>query len=672
MLKPKELKEAYRLMLLSRSLDKKMLVLIRQGKSFFHIGCMGHEAIQVAASMTLTKGRDWLFPYYRDQAFCLGMGMSAQASLESFLAKASDPNSGGRQMPQHFGSKECLIPSSSSSTGTQYLQAVGAALAEQYNAQEKVPKEGYRVTVVCSGEGTTSQGDFHEALLWASKAKAPVIFLVENNGYAISVPILEQRSSSSVAHQAKGYVNLEAIEVDGCNFEASYVAFQKAVNRARKGEGPTLVEAKTVRLLPHSSSDDDKKYRHQQELKTDQERDPITLMRAYLLKKKAATAKELDALQRTIEQEVDELADKVLSEPAPDSATALLHVYSDTAEPAEKTPQFSANSKETVMVDAINQALSEELERDDKMLVFGQDVAGGKGGVFTATRGLTAKFGKQRCFNAPLAESSIVGVAIGMALKGLKPVVEIQFGDYIWTAMMQIRNELTTMRYRSNNMFSSPVVIRTPVGGYIHGGLCHSQNIEATFAHFPGIKIALASTALDAYGLLKSAIRGNDPVLFLEHKALYRQAFAKSMLPSDDWVLPFGKGAIRRAGADITVVTYGILVQRALEAASLLAEDNIDVEVIDLRTLVPYDQTLIQSSVAKTGRVLVLHEDVRFMGYGAEIAAFIAETCFTHLDAPVMRYAGADTPVPYQADLEEMVLPQLTGIVKTLRQLASF
>ncbi len=662
---------AYRLMYMSRVLDKKMGNLLKQGKSFFHIGAMGHEAVQVAAGLNMKVKTDWLFPYYRDQALCLTLGMTPQDVLLGFLGKAGDPSSGSRQMPQHFGHSAYNIPSSSSPTGSQYLQAVGCALATKMNAK-KSQKE-FEVTVVCSGDGTTSQGDFHEALNWASRDALPVVFLIENNGYAISVPLIEQRAKGQVGNLAHGYHGLELIEVDGCHFAESMAAMKKAITRARRGEGPSLVDASVVRLLPHSSSDDQRKYRVEEELAKDVKRDPIDHMRAWLLEGKYLSKAELADLDKAIEKEVSDVADEAEAVPPPTAETALLYVSSETPEP--EVPQIEAkpDAQDIVLVDAINRALDEEMRTNPKMLVFGQDVAKGKGGVFTATRGLTEKHGINRCFNAPLAESSIVGVAIGLALRGYKPVAEIQFGDYIWTAMNQIRNELVTMRYRSNNMFACPTVLRVPVGGYIHGGLCHSQNIEATFSHFPGLKIALPSNAYDAYGLLKTAIRGEDPVLFLEHKALYRQNFAKSKLPDDPkFMLPFGRGRVARPGTDLTIITYGALVYRSLEAARLLEADDVSVEVLDLVSIRPLDFELIRKSIAKTSRALVLYEDVKFMGFGAEISAQIAESCFELLDAPIMRVAGADSPIPYAQQLEEAVLPQVKGIVEGAKKLVNY
>ncbi len=664
-------------MLLSRLLDDKMLVLLKQGKSYFHIGGMGHEAVQTATALALTPGRDWAFPYYRDQALCTGLGMTADEILLCFLAKAGDPNSGGRQMPQHYGHKKWNIPTQSSPTGTQFLQATGCALAtvRDHKAAHKANGNGktvdYDVTVVASGDGTTSQGDFHEALNWASREKAPVVFLVEDNGYAISVPVRDQTAGGKVANLGRGYDDLVTVEVDGCDLVASYEVMKAAVARARTGDGPTLVVANVVRLLPHSSSDDQRKYRLEAELTKDKARDPIPALKKLILERNASTELELVELEARVKQAIDDAADRAEASPSPARDTAKKWVTSEEPEPQETTPTVAGDG--IVLVDAINRALSEELARNPKVLVFGEDVAGDKGGVFTATRGLTAKHGVDRVFNSPLAESSIVGVAIGLSMRGYKPVPEIQFGDYVWTAMMQIRNEVATIRYRSNNDWSCPMVIRIPIGGYIHGALCHSQNIESFFAHIPGLKIALPSSALDAYGLLKAAIRGNDPVLFLEHKGLYRQGWCKAQLPTDtDWVLPFGKAAIRRTGEDLTVITYGALVQRAMAGADILQDEGFNVEVIDLRTLNPVDWDTLTTSVKKTGKCLVLHEDCRFVGYGAEIAAEITERCFEHLDGPVRRLAGEDTPVPYNWDLEEEVLVQPEDVVAAMRDLAKY
>ncbi len=656
----------YRNMLTSRLMDDKMLILLKQGKSFFHIGGSGHEAIQTAAAFAMQPGYDYAYPYYRDLAFVMQFGVTPLEVYLNFFARVEDPSSGGRQMSNHYGHKGKHIVSQSSPTGTQYLQAVGTALGAVKEGKDEV-------VYVSSGEGTTSQGDFHEAINWAARDRLPVIFVIQNNKYAISVHVSEQTAGQSVFKLTSGYEGLNRYQVDGTNFFESYKVMQKAVTDARMGNGPALIEADTVRLLPHSSSDSQKKYRTHEELENDKQKDPIPNFEVRLLENEIVTEDELDQIKKECKKLVDDAADEADQFAQPEKKSLGDYVFA----PEEETRDIEYEKTKrrldrAVMVDAINHALKEEMSLNDNVYVFGQDVADGKGGVFTATTGISTKFGKKRCFNAPLAESSIVGVAIGMALRGLRPVVEIQFGDYIWTAMMQIRNELTTMRWRSNNNWNAPVVIRVPVGGYIHGALCHSQNIEAIFSHLPGIKIAYPSNAADAKGLLKAAIRGKDPVLFLEHKGLYRQSYAAAPEPDEHYLLPFGKANIVEEGADITVITWGALVQKSIEAAKVLKKENISVEIVDIRTINPLDSETIVESVKRTGKAIVVHEDTRFQGFGAEIASHIAEFAFEYLDAPVKRLAGKDTPIPFSAVLEEEALPQIDDIVVSLRELAQY
>lgn len=657
--------QAYKIMILSRRLDDKMLRMLKQGKSFFHIGCAGHEAAQVAAGFAMKPGKDWFYPYYRDQALTLSVGMTPQEIMLCFLAKADDPNSGGRQMPQHYGHKTHRIVSQSSPTGTQFLQAVGCAMgAVKENTDE--------IVYVSSGEGTTSQGDFHEALNWASREKFPVIFFIQDNKYAISVPVWQQTAGNSIFKIGAGYESLNRFEMDGTNFLETYATVREAARMARSGKGPCLVVADVIRLLPHSSSDDQRKYRKEEDLAKDRERDPIEKMAKFLMDNQILSAAEDEKFREECFKEVDAAADWAEAQEFPHKNTATKFVFSE--EPDELVYEKSTPSgSPIVLVDAINHAMAEEMERDPKIIMFGEDIQDDKGGVFTATKGLSKKFGADRVFNSPLAESSIVGTAIGLASRGWKPVVEIQFGDYVWTAMMQIRNELSTMRYRSNNNWKCPVVVRIPIGGYIHGALCHSQNIESFFAHIPGLKIALPSTAADAKGLLKTAIRCDDPVLFLEHKGMYRQGFAQSPEPDKDYLLPFGKGAIRREGSDMTIVTYGMMVQKSLMAAKHAEEkQGLKIEVIDLRSIVPLDTELILQSVKKTGKCLVVHEDVEFCGFGSEIVAQIMHSAFEHLDAPVRRVAGKFTPVPYNWFLEEVILPQDQDIIHAISELAKY
>jgi len=658
----KQILEIYYKMSLSRALDKKMLILLKQGKSFFHMGASGHEAAQLAASLIIKPGKDWSYPYYRDGAYCLGLGMTSREQLLSFLSKADDPNSGGRQMPMHYGHKDLRIVSQSSPTGSQFLQALGSSLAAQYD-------ESRDIVYVSSGEGTTSQGDFHEALNWASNAKAPIIFHIQDNEYAISTHKSEQ-SADSVFTRAAGYKNLSRFDVDGTNFFESHLAFKQAAERARKGQGPSIIVSNVVRLLPHSSSDDQRKYRTEDDLNQDQKRDPLLILKNQASENNFILQKEFEKMDLLVKDQVDSDVLWAETQSYPDEETALNHIYSTDPPITESVAKPIRDN--IVIVDAINHALKEEMLQNNKMVIFGQDIADPKGGVFTATKGLSDEFGTKRVFNSPLAESSIIGTAIGLAVSGYKPVVEIQFGDYIWTAMNQIRNEVVTMRYRSNNAWNCPLIIRTPVGGYIHGGLCHSQSIDGYFIHMPGIYLAYPSNASDAKGLLKMACRMNDPVLFMEHKGLYRQGYAATEEPDEDYVIPFGKGRIVSDGDILTVITWGAMVQKTIEAVKSLSLEKGLVEIIDLRTLNPLDINIIKISIEKTGKALIVYEDNLTNGPGAEISAIIGEKCFEYLDGPIKRIASKDSPVPFNWFLENKVLPQTEDIALGIKELLEY
>ena len=654
--------DVFRKMALSRRLDEKMLILLRQGKSFFHIGASGHEAAQLAAAVLIRPGEDWSYPYYRDGAYCIGLGMTAREQLLCFLSRADDPNSGGRQMPQHYGHKDLRIVSQSSPTGTQFLQAVGTAIARKMEKTKDV-------VYVSSGEGTTSQGDFHEALNWASNAKAPVIFHIQDNEYAISTHKSEQ-TADSVYTMTAGFKNLSRYDVDGTNFFETNLAFKQAVERARRGKGPSLIVSNVVRLLPHSSSDDQRKYRTPKALEEDRKRDPLTILEDQCIREKLISAKEIEKIRTEVKAQVDADTEWAEGQEHPDGDTALDHIYSGDMPMNE--PSFDAVADKVVIVDAINHALKEEMARNDKMVIYGQDIADPKGGVFTATKGLSDEFGIDRVFNSPLAESSIVGTAVGMAVAGYKPVVEIQFGDYIWTAMMQLRNEVSTLRYRSNNAWKCPLVVRVPVGGYIHGALYHSQSIDGYFIHMPGIYLAYPSNAADAKGLLKTACRMDDPVIYMEHKGLYRQGYAATEEPGEDYALPFGKGRIVCQGNELTIVTWGAMVQKSIEGIKSLALADGVVEIIDLRTLNPLDLDMIEASLEKTGKVLVIYEDNLTNGPGAEISALIADRFFEFLDGPVRRVAAKDSPVPFNWFLEEKILPQTEDVSIAIQELLEY
>lgn len=660
--------EALKHMSKTRFSDNKLMNLLKQGKSFFHMSPAGHEAIQIACALEMKKGLDWAFPYYRDLAFMIASGISLNDIFKHMLAKRDDPMSAGRQLPCHWASNELNIPTQSSPTGTQFLQAVGTALSAKLNGSKAV-------TYVSSGEGTTSQGEFHEAVNWASREKLPVVFVVQNNKLAISVHVKHQSGGedSSIARMMTGFDSLLRLEIDGTNFEESLAAAKQAYKYAREGKGPVLIEAHVVRLESHSSSDDHRKYRDKESIEEDKAKDPIKLITEKIIADKILSIDEIDTLNLEIKEEVEAAADHALKldDPIGEGADRFVLDESGLRESLDYEKSTPSGSP-IVLVDAINHALVEELERNEKIILFGEDVVDYKGGVFTATKGLSTQFGDQRVFNSPLAEASIAGVGIGLALTGMKPLAEIQFGDYIWPAFMQIRDELAAIRYRSNNKFSAPMVYRVPVGGYIHGGPYHSQNIEGFFAHIPGLLIAYPSNAADAKGLLKTALRLNDPVIFLEHKGLYRQSYASSPEPDSDYLLPFGKANIVTEGEDLSVITYGAMVHETNFAVRKLKSEGYSVEVVDIRTINPLDEETIFNSVKKTGKAIVIHEDTITAGFGAEIAARITDKCFEYLDGPVKRIAGKDTFIPYHPNLENEILPNRDKIFDALKELLNY
>ena len=690
-----DLLDMFRLMLLSRRIDDKEIQLKRQNRIFFQISGAGHEAVLVAAGKLLRSGYDWFYPYYRDRALCLALGMTPTDMLLEAVAAADAPNSGGRQMPSHWGHRTLNVVSSSSPTGTQYLNAVGCAEAwYRYDRVSEIPDRRERAhsdeVVFCSsGDGTTSEGEFWEALNSASNLKLPVFFLIEDNKYAISVPVEVQTAGGSISKLLTGFPHLYVEEVDGCDPLASYDAVARAVAYCRARRGPALVHAHVIRPYSHSLSDDELMYKTPEEREEEAGRDPVTTFPAHLLRDGIATDAELADIRARVDEEIEIATEIALAAPQPGPETIHDYVYSPDVDPTaerfdtEADPQF--DGAPTTMVDLLNKCMADEMQRDPRILIFGEDVADtsreeqvdrvkGKGGVFKVTWLLQKKFGHDRVYNSPLAEANIVGRAIGLATRGLKPVVEIQFFDYIWPAYHQIRNELALLRWRSNNAFSCPVVIRATYGGYLRGGaIYHSQTGASLFTHIPGLRVVCPSTALDANGLLRTAIRCDDPVLFLEHKHLYRQTYNKGAYPGADFMIPFGKAKVVREGTDLTVVAYGAVVQRALNAARLVAEsDGIDVEVLDLRSLSPVDWERIGHSVRKTSRVLVAYEDSLSWGYGAEIAARIADEHFHWLDAPVKRVAATDTFVAYAPELEDAILPQAEAIAGRIRELHRF
>ncbi len=689
---PESLLRAYRTMVLARRLDDKEIQLKRQNRAFFQISGAGHEATGVAAGLCLKPGYDWFFLYYRDRALCLELGVTAYDMLLASVGSGDDPSSGGRQMPSHWTIPALHIASVSSAVGTQILQATGGADASLYFSRVRDAAKlarGYHadeIVLVTLGDGATSEGEFWESLNWSSNAKLPLLYLVQDNGYAISVPTDVQTAGGSISSLVRNYPNLFTVECDGTDLLAAHGAISKAAEHARNRRGPALVHAHVIRPYSHSLSDDERLYKSEPLREKEAKLDPLSRLAQLLEAEGVATPAALRSLEVEVDQEIQQATDKALAARIPSPETVALHLYSDSVDPTshhfDRAPQFNGEPK--TMVDLINACLRDEMARDPRVVLFGEDVADcshenelaqvkGKGGVFKATGGLQVKFGSARCFNTPLAEASLVGRAIGMATRGLKPVAEIQFFDYIWPAMMQIRDELAMMRWRANNAFSCPVVIRAPIGGYLAGGgMYHSQSGESIFTHIPGLRVVMPSTAADANGLLRTAIRSEDPVLFLEPKHLYRQTHNRDPYPGPDYMIPFGKAKLVREGADITVVTYGSLVVRAVQAAKALEEEGIRLEILDLRSLQPYDWDLISESVKKTSRVLVAHEDNLSWGYGAEIAARISDELFEFLDAPVRRLAGKDVFVPYHPVLETAVLPQSEDIVRMARGLAAF
>ncbi len=687
-----DLRDAYRTMLLSRKIDDKELQLRNQSLSYFQISGAGHEAVLVAAGRQLRGGYDWFFPYYRDRALCLALGMPALDMLLAAVGSKDDPGNGGRQMPSHWSSRALNIPSQSSCVATQCLHAVGTAEAGLlYERVTAIPNREAKyhsdqITYVSIGDGGTSEGEFWESLNTACTGKLPLLYLVEDNGYAISTPVEVQTPGGDISRLVESFPDLAVYRCDGTDYLESYETLAEAIAYVRSRRGPALVHAHVTRPYSHSQTDDERWYKTAEEREAEGARDPLFKMSRFLVAEGLATQEELADMLTSVEREVNRAADLALAAPKPDPRTATAFVFSPDIDPTSGLFACEPQPGESpmTMVDSINATLKDEMARDPRIVVFGQDVADatrtavlsnvqGKGGVFKATFGLQRAHGNDRVFNSPLAEANIIGRGVGMALRGLKPVVEIQFFDYIWPGFMQIRNELSMMRYRSGNHWSCPVVIRVPIGGYLKGGApYHSQSAVSIFAQTQGLRVVFPSNAQDAVGLLRTAIRCDDPVLFCEHKHLYRQTYNKSPYPGADYTLPFGKAAVVRDGRDVVVFTWGALVQRSLLAAQQAERDGVSVAVVDLRTISPYDWETIAAYTQRTSRVIVAHEDPLTCGFGAEIAARIVEELFDHLDAPVKRVAAADCPVAYSPVLEEAILPGSADVLAAIRSVASY
>lgn len=651
----------YRKVLTVFYVEERMKIFARQGKCSFVASSRGHEVTQAGITSLLKPGHDWFFTYYRSKATAIGLGLPLEDIFLGMLGRAGDPNSGGRNMPEHFSSRSLKLVSQTACTGSQYLPAVGAAKAVQADGSDAL-------VYVESGEGATSEGEFFESLNWAARETLPVLYVIQNNGFAISVPQRTQ-TSSSVARIAEGF-GLNSVTLDGTSFEEIYRRVPPLIDGIRAGKGPVLIEAHVVRIDPHSSSDDHRKYRCAEDLENCVGHDPVLYMEKRLLQTGDLTQDDIDRLRREIKAEVDAAADWADAQPEPNGQNLMAHIYAASAPAASAETPHCTSHEPVTLIDAINRGLREEMARNPRIYMWGEDIADPKGGVFGVTRGLTNAFG-ERVANSPLAEASIAGVAGGMAIAGYKPVVEIQFADYLWPAAMQLRDEIATVRWRSQGVWNCPVVVRIAVGGYIKGGPWHSTCVESFFSHIPGWRVVFPSCAEDAKGLIKAAARSEDPVIFLEHKGLYRKPQAKTLEPDSGYVLPFGRGRVCREGHDVTVITWGATVYQALDAARQLEQQGHSVEVIDLRSIAPLDEELIYRSVRKTSRVVVAHEDSLLMGFGAEIAARIASNCIDSLDAPIVRVAAADSFVPSAPVLENLVLPStqdlLAALLETIR-----
>jgi len=680
----------YRLACISRAIDDREIALRQQSQVFFQISGAGHEALLLGLARSLRAGYDWFFPYYRDRALVLAFGVTPLEILLQAVGSADDPASGGRQMPCHWGDADRHIVSQSSPTGSQCLPAVGCAEAARYIVGRELPgcsAYGDELTYVSLGEGACSEGEFWESLNTACRLGLPVLYVVADNGYAISVRASDQ-APAPVSEMVMGIRGLHVTKIDGRDYFEVRRRGADAIQRVRAGQGPGLIHATVTRPYSHSLSDDQKKYRPPEELEDEAEHDPIRLLEWALIQKGVLTSEQAEEVRKEATELVSEAAHDALAAPRPEPARVADHVLgpralielSDRPEGAEGGDEVG---EPVAFGEAIRLTLHEEMARDERIRVFGEDVADadprvlgkvpGKGGVFGVTHGLQTEFGIARCYNTPLAEANIVGRAIGQGTRGLRPSPEVQFFDYIWPAMQQIKSEAATLRWRSHGAFSCPMVLRVPIGGYLTGGsIWHSQCGESIFAHVPGLLVAFPSRARDAAGLLRTAFRCEDPVLFLEHKHLYRQGYNRDPMPPAGWMVQFGRGTYVTRGERVTIVTYGATVHRAELAAREIDPDGGAVEIVDLRTLVPWDQDIVAESVAKTGRVLVLYEDTLRCGFGAEIAAWIADECFEDLDAPVWRLAALDTPVAYEPTLEQAVLPQVEDIARDLKALLAY
>ncbi len=672
-----EVREWYRLMHLGRSLDEKAARYLKMSKGWsYHAPCAGHEGIQLALGLSVQRGSDFLFPYYRDLLTVLAAGLTVEEIVLNGLSKATDPASGGRHMSNHFAKPSMRIQNVSSCVGSHSLHAVGVARAIQRF-------DGPEIAFYSSGESATSEGYFYEALSGACREKLPVVFVLQNNGYGISVPVHEQSANTNIADNFHGFRNLLVLNCDGTSIFDSWRVMQEACAYAREGRGPAMVHADCVRIGAHSNSDRHELYRDEEELAEARRRDPLLRLRAFILEHEMLGGEELAAIEAENLRLLDEESARAESAPNPDPASVLRHVYADdthvcplTNEEFTRIMEKHGGEAETVTLrDAINRTLRDEFRRNPHTFLWGQDVASrDKGGVFNITKGMLQEFGNVRVFNAPIAEDFILGTANGFCRYSddIWVVVEgAEFADYFWPAMEQLVNTAHE-HWRSNGQFAPNIIVRLASGGYIQGGLYHSQSIEAALANIPGLRIVMPAFAEDAAGLLRCAFRTRGVTIYLEPKFLYNHPWAKTRYPLPELCVPIGRARLRREGGDISIITYGNTVHLALRAAERLAEEGVSCDVLDLRSVLPYDRDAIAATVAKTGKAMVLHEAARTGGFGGEIAAYIGEELFEHLDAPVRRIASLDTPVGFAKILESAILVGEEQIVTAGRDLAGY
>jgi 2-oxoisovalerate dehydrogenase E1 component len=666
----KTLKEWYTILVIGRKLDEKAPNYLKQAIGWsYHAPYAGHDGIQFAVGQHFDKEKDHMFPYYRDMMTVFSAGLTAEEIILNGISKATDVAGGGRHMSNHFAKPEWNIHNVSSCTGNHDLHAVGVARAMKYYGHKGV-------AITSHGESSLSEGYVYEAINGATREKLPVIFVIQDNGYGISVPKKLQTANRKAANNFTGFKNLRVIHCNGKDVFDSMNAMAEAKKHVLEEGEPVMLQANCVRIESHSNSDRHELYRNEHERNYVREYDPLAKIRRMLLRYERFTEKELEEIDENARQIVKDAHKKAMKAPDPDPKSIFDFVMPEPYLPekyVDGLPDESGGDK-IKLVEAINKTLKEEFRHNEDTFLWGQDVANkDKGGTFNVTKGMQQEFGEKRVFSAPIAEDYIVGTANGMSRFNdkIRIVIEgAEFADYFWPAMEQYVDSSHDY-WRSNGQSSPNMTIRLASGGYIGGGLYHSQNIEGALATMPGVRIVYPSFADDAAGLLRTAIRSKGMTMFMEPKALYNAPQAAAYVP-DDFEVPFGKARIRREGKDLTIITYGNTLIHSLQAAEKLAEDGYDVEVIDLRSIVPLDKETIFESLKKTNKAMVVHEDKVFAGFGGEISSMIMEEAFEYLDGPVKRVGSTYTPVGFNRILEGAILPNTDKVVAAAKELLNY